>query len=85
MRRGPRRLEWGVPDAPAPEHPYRDSLLVYAGLALVIVVVAWATGSSVGHAALIAAVFFGFASLWSMARWRSRLRSEAARARREEL
>jgi Flp pilus assembly protein TadB len=85
MRRGPRRLEWGPPDAPTPEHPYRDSLLVYAGLALIIVVVAWATGSSMGHAALIAAVFFGFASAWSMVRWRSRLRSEAAQVRRRDL
>jgi positive regulator of sigma E activity len=85
MRRRPRALAWGVPDAPAPEHPYRDSLLVYAGLAVIIVVVAWVTGTSIGHAVLIAVVFFGFASAWSMARWHSRLRGEAAQARRRDL
>jgi hypothetical protein len=54
-------------------------------LAVIIVVVAWVTGTSIGHAVLIAVVFFGFASAWSMARWHSRLRGEAAQARRRDL
>jgi membrane protein implicated in regulation of membrane protease activity len=85
MSRHARRLEWGVADAPPTQHPYRDTLLVYGGLALVIVVLAWATGSPLGKSALIAAVFFAFASIWSVARWRSRLRRESAEARTRDL
>jgi membrane protein implicated in regulation of membrane protease activity len=85
MSRRPRRLEWGVADAPPTQHPYRDTLLVYGGLALVIVVLAWATGSPLGKAVLIAAAFFAFASLWSAARWRSKLRRESSEARARDL
>ena len=81
----PRRLQWGVPESPPPKHPYRDSLIVYGVLALIIVVVAWATGGSVRSAVFVAAVFFVLASAWNVFRWRTRLREEAAeRARRGE-
>jgi hypothetical protein len=73
----PRRLQWGgVPDAPPPKHPYRDTLVVYAGLAFVIVLVAWVTGGNVVHALEIAAVFYVLASAWSIFRWRRRLREQ---------
>jgi membrane protein implicated in regulation of membrane protease activity len=85
MSRGAHRLEWEVPDAPPTRHPYRDTLLVYGGLALVIVVLAWATGSPLGRSVLIAAAFFALASTWSAARWRSRLRRESAEARARDL
>jgi ATP:ADP antiporter, AAA family len=39
MRRSPSRLLWDVPDPPPTRHPYRDTLVVYAGLAIVIVLV----------------------------------------------
>ena len=72
-----RRLQWGLPELPPPRHPYRDTLVVYAVLAVLIVVVAWATGGAVGKAAVIAAFFFVVASAWSVYRWRRRLRTES--------
>ena len=85
MSRRAHRLEWGVTDAPPTRHPYRDTLLVYGGLALLIVVLAWATGSPLGRSVLIAGAFFVFASIWSATRWRSRLRRASAEARADDL
>ena len=80
-----KRLEWGLPESPPPKHPYRDSLILYAVLAVIIVLVAWATGGGVRNAAFVAVVFFVVASAWSIFRWRGRLEEEAAeRARREQ-
>ena len=73
MRRSPSRLLWDVPDPPPTRHPYRDTLLVYAGLATVIVLFAWITGGPVGKALMVAAVFFVVASSWSVYRWRVQL------------
>ncbi len=73
----PRRLRWGPPETPTPKHPYRDTLLVYAALALFVVVFAWITGGDVAEAAEIAVAVFVAASLWSCFRWRQRLRREA--------
>jgi Zn-dependent protease with chaperone function len=82
----PRRLQWGMPDSPPPKHPYRDTLVVYGGLAIVVVLIAWVTGGAVGKAAIIAGLFFVVASAWNLLRWRSRLReAEAERVRRAEL
>ena len=74
----PRRLQWGLPESPPPKHPYRDSAIVYAVFAVIIVVVAWATGGAVGSAAIVAVVFFVVATGWSAFRWRSRLQEEQA-------
>jgi hypothetical protein len=79
-----RRLQWGVPEAPPPKHPYRDTLIVYGGLAILIVLVAWLSGGAVAKAAAIAVFFFVVASGWSLYRWRSRLRAEAAARRANE-
>jgi hypothetical protein len=79
-----KRLQWGgIPELPAPKNPYRDTLLVYGALSLVIVIIAWATGGSVGKAAAVAVVFFAVASGWTMYRFYVRARAEA-RARRAE-
>jgi Flp pilus assembly protein TadB len=62
-----------------PKHPYRDTVLVYGALAILVVVVAAATGGSVGRAVLYAGVVFVFATLWSWRTWRNRLRAHRAR------
>jgi membrane protein implicated in regulation of membrane protease activity len=79
-----RRLDWGLPEPPPPKHPYRDTLLIYGIFALLIVLVAWATGSGVTRAIVIAAFFYVVASAWSGARWRRRLRAQAVGDERKE-
>jgi Flp pilus assembly protein TadB len=79
----PRRLQWGVPEQPPPKHPYRDTLIIYAVFAVLIVIVAWLTGGGVARALFVAGVFYVVASSWSLSRWRTRLREEAERAREE--
>jgi hypothetical protein len=79
------RLQWGLPETPTPAHPYRDTLILYSVLAILLVVVAWATGGPVGKAAIIAVFFFVVSSLWSLSRWRRRLRAEARRNRELDL
>jgi ABC-type bacteriocin/lantibiotic exporter with double-glycine peptidase domain len=81
----PRRLRWGVPEPPPPQHPYRDTLIIYAVFALLIVIVAWLTGGGVARAVMIAVLFYVIASAWSISRWRVRLREEAERTREEQL
>jgi membrane protein implicated in regulation of membrane protease activity len=73
------RRRWGWPEQPLPKHPYRDTVLVYGGMAIVLVLLAWATGGSLQRAAVVAVVFFAIATLWSWSRWRRRLR-DAERA-----
>ena len=79
MRRSPSRLLWDVPDPPPTRHPYRDTLVVYAGLAIVIVLFAWITGGPVGKALMVAAAFFAVASSWSVYRWRIQLAKARSR------
>jgi Flp pilus assembly protein TadB len=74
----PRRLFWGVPEQPPPKHPYRDTLIMYAVFAVLIVLVAWITGGGVERAIVVAILFYIVASAWSVSRWRNRLREEAA-------
>jgi O-antigen ligase len=81
MRR--RRVDWGSrsPD-PLPKRPYRDTVLVNAGLALTIVAVAWLTGGRLRNAVVIAAAFFVVATAWSFRVWRNKLREADGEARR---
>jgi Flp pilus assembly protein TadB len=80
MSRPPRRLRWGVPEPPAPKHPYRDTLLVYAGLAVIVVLIAWATGGGLVKALVVAGAFFLVATAWTTYRLRQRLEAEKARS-----
>ena len=79
----PRRLRWGAPEPPAPKHPYRDTLLVYAGLALIVVLIAWATGGGLVKALIVAAAFFLVASAWTTYRLRQRVLEAKQKATRE--
>jgi hypothetical protein len=77
-----RRLRWSMPEREnVPKHPYRDTVLVYAGLAVFVVLFAWLTGGNVGRAVLIAIAVFVAASAWSLVRWRQLLRRQAEKER----
>ncbi len=74
-----RRLRWSSPARPSPRRPYRDTAIVYAVLACLVVVVAVATGGSAVRAIVAAASAFLLATGFSWWRWRRRL---GARQRR---
>ena len=76
--RKPEVRRWTAPDDP-PKRPYRDSLVFYAVLAALIVLVTYLTGGDVGRGAGVAAVFFVVATAWSW--WRGRQRLAAGRKR----
>ena len=67
-----------------PKHPYRDTAILYGVLALLVVVIAAATGGDVVNAVVIAILVYLVATLWSWRSWRNRLREEAMRKEREE-
>lgn len=75
LRRSPDRVR-----PPIPKHPYRDTAVVYAVMASVLVIVAVLTGADVGRAALVAVAFFVVATAWNWWRFRERIREQAARA-----
>jgi membrane protein implicated in regulation of membrane protease activity len=65
-----------------PKRPYRDTALVYGGMAIVVIVIAVATGGNIVNAVVIALVFFIAATLWTWRTWRNRLRDDNSRSRR---
>jgi Flp pilus assembly protein TadB len=73
-KKGPYLLRWASEEPKPIKHPYRDTMLVYAALALVIVGFAALTGGDLGRAVLIAAVFYLAATAWSLLWWRRKLR-----------
>ena len=76
-----KRLRWDSldRDRPVPKHPYRDTAILYSVLAVLVVVIAWATGGDVVNAVVTAIFVFIVATLWSWRTWRNRLREERAR------
>ena len=66
-----RRLRWPTHERMLPKHPYRDSALIYAGLAVLVVVVALLTGASIVKAVIAAIAAFLVATLYSWWRLRS--------------
>jgi hypothetical protein len=74
-----RRRRWAPPPEPPPKRPYRDTALVFGGMAVVIVLVAWATGGDLVRAIVIAVGFFAVATAWGWRRWRIQLRQQQAR------
>jgi hypothetical protein len=65
------------PGSPSPRLPYRFSVLLIAGLAVLIVLIAWATGGDLRRAAVFAAVYFAIATAWAW--WRARQRTARER------
>ena len=78
-----KRLRWDSPIAdrnrPVPKHPYRDTAILYGVLAVLVVVIAWATGGNIVNAAVTAGAVFVVATLWSWRSWRNRIREDEAR------
>ena len=62
--------------APVPRRPYRDSVVVHAALALVVIAIALATGGTLVRAIVVALGYFVLATAWSWWRFRVRLRAE---------
>ncbi len=75
-----RRLRWIVPERSLPAHPYRDSAIVYALLAVLVVVLVAATGGSLVKGVAAGAAAFVLSTAYSWWRWRER---QQARERRE--
>jgi len=75
-----KRLSWVAArgDRAVAKHPYRDTALVYAGLAGLVVVLALVTGGSLARAIVTAGLVYVAATLWSWRIWRNRLREQEA-------
>jgi membrane protein implicated in regulation of membrane protease activity len=81
-----RRLRWDQPE-PArkvTKHPYRDSALVYGALAILVVVIAFATGGGVLRAVVFAGIVFLVATAWSWRSLRNREREDRRNAEHGE-
>ena len=72
-------FRWETPAGSPPRRPYRDSAILYAALAVLVVVLAAVTGGNVVRAVVMGALFFVAATAWSWRRWRERLREEERR------
>ena len=73
MSRRPREL------TPLPQRPYRDSFVLNLVLAGTILLLAWATGGSLGRAVVVAVGFLFVSTAWSWWRFRRRILQESER------
>ena len=70
-----KRLRWGDETPPTrSEHPYRDTALVFAGFAGLIVLVAVATGGGFVRAVVVAALFWAAATAYGVVTLRRKRR-----------
>ena len=67
-------------DLPPLNLPYRATALLHAGLAVMILLVAWLTGGGMTKALLVAVGYFVVATGWSWFRLRQRERRAARSA-----
>ena len=72
-----KRLHWDSAPRRASAHPYRDSAVLYAVLAALVVGVTALTGGNLRAALIVAPVLFLVATAYSWWRWRRREREEA--------
>ena len=72
-----KRLRWNGSPRTRPSHPYRDSAVLYAVLAGLVIGVTALTGGSMRAALIIAPSLFVVATAYSWWRWRQREREEA--------
>jgi hypothetical protein len=71
-----RRLRWEGEQRRLPAHPYRDSAIVYAVVAGLVIGLAALTGGNMRVAIVIAPALFVVATGYSWWRWRQRERQE---------
>lgn len=72
-----KQLRWeGVPRQ-LPRHPYRDSAILYAILAGIVIGVTALTGGKMRAALIVAPLLFVVATAYSWWRWRRREQEEA--------
>ena len=71
-----RKLKWDHGPPPKSSHPYRDSAIVYAVLAGLVVVITAVTGGSVVKGIIAGVVVFAAATAYSWWRVRERLRQQ---------
>jgi Flp pilus assembly protein TadB len=72
-----RRLRWEAPRRPVPRHPYRDTAILYAVLAGLVIGVTALTGGDLRRAVIVACLLFVGATAYSWWRWHSRIRERA--------
>ena len=65
-----RRLRWNIPTTSSSKHRLRDTILLYGGFSVVILILGVALGRGFGRTLVIAAVVFILSSLWAMYRLR---------------
>ena len=65
---------WWPSEPPRPKHRYKDTVLVYLFLCVVVVLFAWLSGGSVVKGVVAAAILFVVGSLYSLVRWHDLLR-----------
>ena len=75
---------WETPEEPLPARPYRNTAILHAAFAVIIVLVAWATGGDVDKAITVAILFFVVATAWSFWRWSKRLEEERRRTAKRD-
>jgi hypothetical protein len=76
-----KRLRWGLPEPPRPKHRYRDTLFVYAGVAVFVVLFGWLTGGGFVKAVIVAAILFVVGSVYSLVRWHDLVRKVTGKGR----
>ena len=67
------------PNAPLPQRPYRDSAILYAVLAGVVVALILITGGSLAKALAVAGACFVIATAWTWWRFHERERLDRER------
>jgi len=79
-RQKPERLPRLDAGLPLPKRPFRDSLIFYGVLSLLLVLVAYLTNGNLGRAVVFAVGFFVIATGWAWWRFRQKLREQQERA-----
>jgi Flp pilus assembly protein TadB len=72
-------MRWWRTETGIPAHPFRDSAILYAVLAGVIVLMTAITGGGIARGVVVAIAFFLVATGWTWWRFRQRLQAEERR------